>query len=332
MKAQQNDAPMTLAEVKKLKSIKAKKAEKTKPNDAEFTKGPEMEMEDGRYYPKGTKSIAVKVEKGADKPKETDHFYPAHADFEYKPAGEAASKRKPKFIDRDTFMAEKGAKTIFGPDNRVVFNSTAYPWRCVGRVETPLGFGSGVMIGPRHVLTCSHIIDWKPNNQTGWFKFTPMYYNGSSVYGSAWGVKTYWQYKVAGPTIDGTEAQYDYTVIVLDRTIGNQTGWLGSKTYSNSWDNNAYWTHAGYPADITGTQRPVYQTGIALDGQGSEAHEAMWHRGDIWPGQSGGPFWAYWGGAPYAVATQSWQNASQNGASGGSDLVNLVIRARNENP
>ncbi|RXM57796.1 hypothetical protein, partial [Chryseobacterium sp. CH1] len=61
------------------------------------------------------------------------------------------------------------------------------------------------------------------------------------------------------------EIQYDYVVIVLDRPIGNSTGWLGSKSYSDSWDGGAYWTHAGYPGDLTGTQRPTYQTGIALD-------------------------------------------------------------------
>jgi hypothetical protein len=32
------------------------------------------------------------------------------------------------------------------------------------------------------------------------------------------------------------------------------------------------------------------------------------------------------------VADQSWQNASTNGASGGSRMVDLIIRARNEWP
>ena len=190
------------------------------------------------------------------------------------------------------------------------------------------------MIGPRHLLTCSHIVDWQPNNTTGWLKFTPMYYNGSAPYGTAWGTLTYYKYKVAGPSIDSTEIQYDYVVIVLDRPIGNSTGWLGSKSYSDSWDGGAYWTHAGYPGDLTGTQRPTYQTGIALDGDfwSADDNESMSHKADIWPGQSGGPFWGYWDGSPYAVATQSAHNPTDNFASAGSDLVNLVIRARNEHP
>jgi hypothetical protein len=32
------------------------------------------------------------------------------------------------------------------------------------------------------------------------------------------------------------------------------------------------------------------------------------------------------------VADQSWQNSSTNGASGGSNMIDLIIRARNEFP
>ncbi|WP_080777464.1 trypsin-like serine peptidase [Chryseobacterium phocaeense] len=328
--------PMTAEEVSRLKPVKAKSTEKLANAEKLANQGPEMEVIDGRSYPKGMKSIGMPANEKAAEAKaiQTDHFYPTHADFEYQPKLEAKKDRKPKFIERESFLSMEGMKTIFGPDQRKVYNSTAYPWRCVGKVESALGSGSGVMIGPRHLLTCAHIVDWKPNNSTGWLKFTPMYYNGSAPYGSAWGTLTYYKYKVAGPTIDSTEIQYDYVVIVLDRRIGDNIGWMGAKSYTDSWDGKAYWTHAGYPGDLTGGQRPTYQTDIALDGDfwSADDNESMSHKADIWPGQSGGPFWAYWDGAPYAVATQSAHNPSENFASGGSDLVNLVIRARNEHP
>lgn len=336
MSKTENNQPMTAEEVLRLKTVKAKSTEKLTNVEKLISQRPAMETINGRSFPKGMKAIGMLAdEKAAEsQPLETDHFYPTHADFEYLAKPEPKKDRKPKFIDRESFLSAEGVKTIFGPDQRKVYNSTAYPWRCVGRVESALGSGSGVMIGPRHLLTCAHIVDWQPNNTTGWLKFTPMYYNGSAPYGSAWGTLTYYKYKVAGPTIDSTEIQYDYVVIVLDRPIGNSTGWLGSKSYSDSWDGGAYWTHAGYPGDLTGTQRPTYQTGIALDGDfwSADDNESMTHKADIWPGQSGGPFWGYWDGAPYAVATQSAHNPSDNFASGGSDLVNLVIRARNEHP
>nr|WP_294936558.1 trypsin-like peptidase domain-containing protein [uncultured Flavobacterium sp.] len=330
------EKPMTMEEVKKLPTIKAKTAEKALGTKA-LGHGPEMEMVDGFSFPKGTKSVGIAArEKGAKiKHEETDHYYPDHADFEYEPKLEPKSKRKPKFIDRDTFLSNGGSRTIFGADQRQVYYSTAYPWRCVGRVETALGNGSGVMVGPRHLLTCAHVIDWQANNNTGWVKFTPMYYNGGTPpYGSAFGIKTYYKYKVSGPTIDSTEGQYDYVVVVLDRNIGNSTGWLGSKSYTDSWDGSAVFTHAGYPGDITGGQRPTYQTGIALDGSffQSDSHESIGHQADIWPGQSGGPFWGYWNGQPFVVATQSSQTPGENYASGGSDLVDLITKARTEFP
>ncbi len=332
MLATKIEKPMTTEEVSKLPSIKATSHENLLSAEKQFNKEPETEVIDGLSYPKGTVSIGIPAGKKADDDlTETDHYYPTFSDFDYLPKQEPKKFQKPKYIDKDAGI---GLKTIFGTDDRKVYYSTAYPWRCVGRVETPLGFGSGVMIGPRHLLTCSHIIDWQPNNTTGWIKFTPMYYNGSAPYGTSYGIKTYYKYKVTGPTIDGTEGKYDYTVVVLNQAIGNSTGWLGSKSYTDSWDGTAVWTHAGYPQDLTGTQRPTYQTGIALDGDSgsSDDHESMNHKADVYPGQSGGPFWGYWAGQPYAVATQSAQNPSNNTASGGSDLVDLVNQARNAFP
>ena len=300
---------------------------------------PATEEVDGRIYPKGASAVHVPLltEREAERAitATTDAHIPDHVDVEYVAKLEPKNMRRPKFIDRNTFMGDVlGARTIFGPDDRKVFYSTAYPWRCNGKVESPLGSGSGVMVGPRHLLTCSHIIDWHADGSVGWLKFTPMYYNGSAPYGSAWATRVYYKHKVQGPTIDSTEAKYDYVAVVLDRTIGSATGWFGTKGYSDSWDGGAYWTHAGYPGDLTGGQRPTYQTAIALDGDfwSSDSHERISHKGDVWPGQSGGPFWGYWDGAPYAVAAQSSQNSSENSASGGSDLVDLVSKARAEFP
>lgn len=337
IESQDIQSPMPIEEVNKLKGRKARTKLSSKTAEALQSQPPEMEEFDERLYPKGSVAIAVSGLSASQKAIEagTDAFIPEHADVDFMPQLEPRNLRRPKFIERhDISGSEVGVKTIFGPDNRRVFYSTAYPWRCNGKVETPIGSGSGVMIGPRHLLTCSHIIDWRPNNTTGWLKFTPMYYNGSAPYQSAWAIRTYYKHKVVGPGIDGTEAKYDYVVVVLDRPMGNATGWMGSKSYSDSWDGGAYWTHAGYPGDLTGGQRPTYQTSIALDGDfwSPDSHESMSHKGDVWPGQSGGAFWGYWNNSPYVVAVQSAHNPSDNFASGGSDMVDLVIKARAEFP
>ena len=334
-------APSLNAEALKFKSKKASAKLQQGLVEKLLSQAPAMIEIDGRLYPRGSETVAVNalpkggLAAGKTIDAGTDGHIPDHVDVEYVARLEPQSLRRPKFIERgDVERIEGGVKTVFGDDGRRVFYSTAYPWRCNGRVESSLGVGSGVMVGPRHLLTASHMIDWRPNNTTGWLKFTPMYYNGSAPYGSAWAVRTYCKIKVTPPTIDSTEAKFDYVVVVLDRLAGNATGWLGTKSYSDSWDGGAYWTHVGYPGDLTGTQRPIWQGGIALDGDfwSPDSHESMSHRGDVWPGQSGGPFWGYWGGQPYAVAVQSAHNPSNNFASGGSDMVDLVIRARTDLP
>ena len=85
------------------------------------------------------------------------------------------------------------ATTIFWPDNRYIFLDTAFPWCTTGRVDTPGGQASGTMVGPRHLLTCSHTIQWNNDGSAGWVKFTPSYFDGSAPFGVAWGTWVYWE-------------------------------------------------------------------------------------------------------------------------------------------
>lgn len=228
------------------------------------------------------------------------------------------------------------ATTIFGADNRYTFRDTAYPWSTAGRVTSALGAASGVMVGPRHLLTCSHVVQWLPGNTAGWIRFAPSYYDGAEPFGVAWGTRIFWEgQKVFGPTISRDEAQHDYVCVVLDRRIGDITGWMGSKSWRDTWDGKSIWSHIGYPGDLGG-QRPSFQGGIAMDGSfwDREVHTRVFHKADVWPGQSGGPFFGWWAGetGPRVVADQSAHNSSENIASGGAHMVNCIIRARNEHP
>lgn len=226
------------------------------------------------------------------------------------------------------------ATTVFGTDNRRLFRDSSYPWGCCGKVRTALGAGSGVMIGPRHLLTVSHVVQWNSDGSAGWINFTPAEFDSSGPFGTANGTRIYYRRKVTGPTLNRDEMQHDYVVVVLDRRMGEVTGWLGSKSWSDGWDNEPYWAHVGYPGDLNSGARPSYQGSIPLDGSfwDRERHTRIFHQGDVWPGQSGGPFFAWWSNGPHAVAVQSAQNSSENTASGGSEMVDLVIRARNEYP
>jgi V8-like Glu-specific endopeptidase len=228
--------------------------------------------------------------------------------------------------------------TVFPPEERRVFQDTSYPWCTVGRVDTPGGMCSGVMIGPRHMLTCSHGIQWNSDGTAGWVKFTPAYFDGTfPSFGDSLGAQIYSWVKVDGSDgIDGTEGRSDYVVVVLNSRLGDATGWVGARSYSDSWDGKPFWSHVGYPTDLAVGQRPTFQASISLDGAffDSNSHKRIFHKGDVWPGQSGGPFFAWWAGESYpsVVAVQSAQNPSENIASGGSNLVTLINKARADFP
>ena len=123
---------------------------------------------------------------------------------------------------------------------------------------------------------------------------------------------------------------------MLNDRIGESTGFLGTRRYTDAWDLLAAWWHVGYPSDITSMQRPIFLSWFTMNGHDNQddAHQIFFHQADLFPGQSGGPKFGFWEGdvGPRAVAVQSWQNSETNGASGGGDLVDLAIRARNDHP
>jgi V8-like Glu-specific endopeptidase len=257
-------------------------------------------------------------------------FIPDHLAFSATPHDWVRSVRR----IRDPRAEPRIATTLFGSDDRRAFRDTAYPWSTVGLVETNRGTGSGVMIGPRHLLTVSHVIDWSApaGFAADWVRFTPSYYDGTAPFGEAYGSHIYWYVQEDGDGfISGNEGDYDYAVVVLDRRLGETTGWMGARGYDDAWDSLDVWSHMGYPGDLNSGQRPTWQGGFRVDGSDAAAQSIL-HRADVFPGQSGGPVFGFWAGdvGPRAVAVQSWQNSSDNGASGSAAMRDLVARARTE--
>jgi hypothetical protein len=112
-------------------------------------------------------------------------FVPEHLAFSATPRELVKSFRRIRTVTPEPRVAT----TVFGDDNRRAFQDTAYPWSTVGLVQTNRGSGSGVMIGPRHMLTVSHVIDWTapPGFAADWVKFTPSYFDGHAPFGEAFG-------------------------------------------------------------------------------------------------------------------------------------------------
>lgn len=288
----------------------------------------------GRAQPPPLRGQSTRIEQRnlteADLAERLLGYVPDHLGFNATPLELVRSVKRihPNIID------PRIATTIFGADNRRAFQDTSYPWSTVGLVETNRGSGSGVMIGPRHLLTVSHVIDWTapPGFAADWVRFTPSYFDGNAPFGEAYGSHIYWYVQEDGDGfITGVEGDFDYVVVVLDRRLGETTGWMGARGYDDDWDNLAVWSHMGYPADLNSGQRPTWQGNFRIDGTDADAQSIL-HQADVFPGQSGGPVFGFWAGdvGPRAVAVQSWQNTSNNGASGSMDMRDLVALARTD--
>jgi V8-like Glu-specific endopeptidase len=288
----------------------------------------------GRALPPALKGKATRVAKRklpeAELAKRLTGYIPRHLGFSAVPRARVKTFRHIRPVAGD----RRVATTIFGTDNRMAFQDTTYPWSTVGLVQTNRGSGSGVMIGPRHLLTVSHVIDWTApaGFAADWVRFTPSFFDGNAPFGEAYGIHIYWYLQEDGDGfITGNEGNFDYVVVVLDRRLGETTGWMGARGYDDAWDNLDVWSHMGYPSDLNSGQRPTWQGGFRIDGTDAAAQSIL-HQADVFPGQSGGPVFGFWAGdvGPRAVAVQSWQNASNNGASGSMDMRDLVVLARTD--
>jgi V8-like Glu-specific endopeptidase len=278
---------------------------------------------------------------------EPEGFRPAHLDFRALPKELAASLRQNNRIRRAGLTARRNSglpTSVFTPEERYTFSDTAFPWSTCGRIDTAAGWGSGVMIGPRHVMTASHVVNWGPNNTAGWLKFTPLRFDNAEPFGHAYATRVYWWLRAdASDLIQADETAFDYVVCVLERRLGEVTGWMGSRGYSTSWNGGAYWGHIGYPFDLAGGTRPAFVGYQPLDSTftrtlGGRDSFGIRHQIDAVGGQSGGPYFGWWGDEPWprVVGTQSaedWGGADgPNTCGGGNPLPELINHARTVEP
>jgi hypothetical protein len=239
---------------------------------------------------------------------------------------------------------------VYPPEDRQVYYPTGYPWQCIGKVYAwndinatfPSWSGSGVLIGPRLVLTAGHVVPW---DGSAWaMQFIPAYYDGSSLNGpgaSSWvsdarGWET--SFRSGLPNAD------DIAVLRLYDPLGDALGYFGAKTYIPQWNNLPEFYLMGYPGMIANAERPSYERRIpVLDEDATGGFTGLDHHGDSTGGDSGGPFWSFWpDGFPYAVGTVSggisWTDSNgnviddNNVCAGGSAMVNLINQARTEWP
>jgi V8-like Glu-specific endopeptidase len=235
---------------------------------------------------------------------------------------------------------------VYPPDDRAVYYPQGYPWQCVGRLfawndasaDSWAWSGSGVLIGPRVVLTAGHVVPW--DAKTWKMQFVPAYYDGKSILGSG---ATSWVSDAQGWDVSYKSRvpnAFDMAVLRLYDPLGTSLGYFGAKTYTSDMGTIRYFNITGYPGAIAGAERPSYQPGIeVLDSDADADAQEIEHHGDATAGDSGAPFWATWpDGFPYAIGTISGgeakfepkENANEdnNIAAGGKAMVDLINTAR----
>jgi V8-like Glu-specific endopeptidase len=234
---------------------------------------------------------------------------------------------KPRKIEHRGQLLEPGL--VFAPDDRRTYNDRSYPWGIVCKIVTAAGWGSGVIVGPRHVLTASHVVDWTRNGAGS----VEVLRVGGSVRTTT-AISAVWYYTKVTGLVEWSENDEDYAVLVTATRIGDMFGWLGTRTYNSSWDGDRYWFSFGYPGDIGSGNSPVWQRRKWLDEDAWDwgGGRSMTTDADMIPGQSGSPMFAWWSDGPYVVAVWSNYSSTENWCSGGNDMTRLVGHARSQDP
>lgn len=241
--------------------------------------------------------------------------------------------------------------TIFGIDDRDLYDDIFFPWRTVGKVRTVGKWGSGVTIGPRHVLTASHVVNWTGGSGGGvaWLTFTPAYFDGSGPWGEIAATRVIYWLQAPGSLTDKQTA-FDYVVLIMEDRIGDIVGYPGYRTYDDDWNGGSYWQFMGYPGELSSGDRPAFQGGGVVSSVQNQSFSGqtgyvLGNFNDFTPGQSGGPAWGWWGNEPWprvvgvgstigstAVQAPTGSTKGDNEYGGGPALSALISWARSNYP
>ena len=254
-------------------------------------------------------------------------------------------------LRRNSGEHRDAAGTIFDTDDRYLFADVSFPWRTTGKVRTAGGWGSGTMIGPRHVLTASHVVNWDSDGRgnVGWITFTPGYFDGRGPWGEIAAVEVIFWDEMGGPLSD-QETAFDYVVLILPERTGEVIGYAGYRTYDDDWNGGEFWQYTGYPGELSSGERPAFQgDGVVSSRQdfslNGNSGYVLGHFNEFTPGQSGGSAWGWWGQEPWprvvgvgstigstAVQQPTGSTIGDNEYGGGPALSSIISWARANRP
>eukprot|EP01024_Parvocaulis_polyphysoides_P060884 TRINITY_DN6683_c0_g4_i1.p2 TRINITY_DN6683_c0_g4~~TRINITY_DN6683_c0_g4_i1.p2 ORF type:complete len:263 (-),score=15.87 TRINITY_DN6683_c0_g4_i1:181-969(-) len=177
-----------------------------------------------------------------------------------------------------------------------VQNPLEYPWRAIGRLTYLKSDGSnenmtcsGVLVGSRHILTAAHCgWDKEAGRVVQSAQFSPAHTGQSASFGYAQVVQIL-IHPLFVPM--GYAHQYDISMMILDRDIGYDVGWMGIG--NDDCEKPEYTLNiVGYPSD---KQLPMYHMWSTDCSNVRFACEnsLIRHTCDTYQGMSGAPLFTY---------------------------------------
>lgn len=185
------------------------------------------------------------------------------------------------------------SRSVIGTDDRTqISNTTVHPYYGIAYLSITMEDGktyrgTGFMISPNTMLTAGHCLKEKTTKA----KSIEVYpgRNGNSKPVSGFVTKYYVDTKYTG-----SEAEWDYGIMVLNSNIGNTTGWFGLHGTTGSSLGTSSVRVTGYPADKSG-----YNMWTCAGTVSNITTNRFMHTADTYGGESGSPTYFYNGNYGY---------------------------------
>jgi V8-like Glu-specific endopeptidase len=191
-------------------------------------------------------------------------------------------------------------RVIPGEDGRIrIEKTTEWPYLFHGQLEMSysdknLYGGSGVLVGPQHILTAAHnIYDYK--DKKGWAQKVVVRLGLNDKvahYGEALAKRMY----TFEPWVKTGDPAHDMALLVLDKPIGMNTGWCGLLAASSKDLQEHKMNITGYPGD-----KGLKEMWTMCHNLKEVRDEQLIYEIDTYAGQSGSGIWLNKWGSPYVI-------------------------------